>query len=106
MPPVSPSNIKLEKIGTGVNVSWNLMTPEEAWGFVISYTVSYSKDGSSSKRQSVETTVPATQNSMIIEDADPDYEYVVIVWASTVAGMGKQSKMISTRGIIILLWAS
>lgn len=105
-PPVSPSNIKVEKTdsGTKLGVSWDLMSPEDAWGFVVSYTVSYSKDDER-KRQGMEKTVPGTQNSIIIEDVDPSNDYSVVVWASTKTGMGKQSEATLTKGryIVIIL---
>ena len=105
-PPVSPSNIKVEKTdsGTKLGVSWDFMSPEDAWGFVVSYTVSYSKDNEC-KRQGMEKTIPGTQNSIIIEDVDPRNDYSVVVWASTKTGMGKQSEATLTKGryIVIIL---
>lgn len=80
------------------------MTPEDAWGFVVSYTVAYSKEDKR-KRQGMEKTVPSTQNSIIIDDVDPTDDYTVVVWASTKTGMGKRSEATSTKGryIIIIL---
>lgn len=99
-PPVSPSNIKVEKIdsGTKLGVSWDLLTPEEAWGFVTSYTVSYTKEDAR-KRQRMDKTVPGTQNSLVIEDVDPNSDYSVLVSASTTAGMGKESDPTSSKGV-------
>lgn len=103
-PPASPSNIKVEKIdsGTRLGVSWDFMTPEDAWGFVVSYTVAYSKEAKR-KRQEMEKTVPRTQNSIIIDDVDPNNDYSVVVWASTKIGMGKRSEATSTKGRYIIL---
>lgn len=99
-PPISPSNVKVEKIesGTKIAVTWDLLTPEQAWGFVANYTVSYQmhKEGKVNKRQIIEKTVPGTQNSLVIEDIDPKEEYTVVVWASTKTGMGKHSEPAST----------
>ena len=43
-------------------------------------------------------TVPGTQNSVVIEDIDPNADYDVFVSASTKAGVGKQSEPSSTKG--------
>ena len=100
MPPVSPSNIKVEKIDSSakLNVSWDRLTPEEAWGFVTNYIVSYKKEQSESqKRQTSEKIVPGTESSTIIEDLDPNQEYSVSVRADTEVGMGKISEPVSTK---------
>ena len=99
-PPVSPSNINVEKIesGTKIEVTWDLLTPEEAFGFVLSYIISYQKEDHSRKRQIMHKTVPGTQNSVVIEDIDPNADYDVFVSASTKAGVGKQSEPSSTKG--------
>ena len=100
-PPVSPSNVKAEKIdsGTKIKVSWEPLTPEEARGFVTSYTIAYTKEGELRKRQMSEKIVPGTQNSTIIEGLDPNQDYSVSVQASTKAGVGKISEPTSTKGI-------
>ena len=99
-PPVSPSNVKVDKIdsGTKISVSWEPLTPEQAWGFVTSYTISYSKEGESRKRQTSEKTVPGNKNSTIIEGLDPNQDYSVSVRADTKAGAGKVSELTSTKG--------
>ena len=101
MPPVSPFNVKVERTDPGdkMTVSWDIMTPEEAWGFIISYTVSYKKaEDESGKRQSMEKTASSTDSTLPIEDLDPGQDYIVTMWANTRAGMGKQSEPISTKG--------
>ena len=96
MPPVSPSNIKVEKIDSGakLRVSWDLLTPEEARGFVTDYIVSYRSE--SRKRQTSEKIVPGTESSTIIEGLDPNQEYSVVVRADTKAGKGETSEPVST----------
>lgn len=75
------------------------MTPEQAWGVVTNYTVSYKKESDKSqKRQTLEKVVPGTESSIIIEDLDPNHEYSVSVRADTKAGSGKVSKPVSTQG--------
>ena len=94
VPPVPPSNVKVEKINsdTKIRVLWDPLTPEEAWGFVVSYTVSYGKR--SQKRQIFEKSVviSGTESSAIIENLAPNQEYSVSVRASTKAGLGKDSE--------------
>ena len=85
--------------GTKIRVSWDPLTPEEAWGFVTSYAVSYKKDGESRKRQTMEKTVPGTESSTIIEGLDPNQDYFVSVRANTKAGMGNLSKPTSIKGM-------
>ena len=96
VPPVPPSNIKVEvESSTKLTVTWDLLTPEEAWGFVTSYTVSYKKAiGSGSD---VEMSVTGTKNTLQIGDLDPNQDYIIVMWANTSAGMGQQSKPLSTK---------
>ena len=101
VPPVSPSNIKVEKFnsGTKIRVSWDPLTPEQAWGFVTNYTVSYKKKSDKSrKRQTLEKIVPGNESSTIIEGLDPNHEYSVSVRAGTNAGNGKVSESVSIQG--------
>ena len=90
----------MNKIGTTLSVSWDRLTPEQAFGFVTSYTISYSKEGGESqkKRQILEKTVPGTENSTVIGDLDPNQDYSVYVRADTKAGAGKVSEPTSTKG--------
>ena len=101
VPPVSPSNIKVERIdsGTKLRISWDPLTPEQARGFITNYTVSYRKKSEESrKRQILEKIVHSNENSTIIEDLDPNQEYSVSVRADTVAGSGKLSEPVSIQG--------
>ena len=101
MPPVSPSNIKAERIdsGTRMRVSWDPLTPEQAWGFVTNYTVSYRKKSEERrKRQTLVKIIPGTDSSTIIEDLNPNHEYSVSVRADTKAGSGKPSESLSIQG--------
>lgn len=98
-PPVSPSNIKVDKMGSKMSVSWDPLTPEQAMGFVTSYTITYAKEGGSRKRQILEKVVPGTENSTVIEGLDPNQDYSVSVRADTKAGVGKVSEPASSKGI-------
>jgi fibronectin type 3 domain-containing protein len=98
VPPVPPSNIKVEAesdTGTKLTVTWDALTPEEAWGFVTYYTVSYKKP--TDFDTGMEMSVSSTKNSLQIEGLDPNQDYVIVMWANTTTGMGQQSKPISTK---------
>ena len=98
MPPVPPSNIKVElDSNTKIIVTWDLLNPEEAWGFVTSYTVSYKKATDSDNGK--EMSVSGTDNSLQIGDLDPNQDYIIVMWANTTAGMGQRSKAISTKSM-------
>lgn len=100
VPPVPPSNVKTEKIdsGTKIRVSWDPLSPEQAWGFVTSYTVSYTKEGvSRRKRQTLDKAVPGRDTSTIIDGLDPSQDYSISVRADTKIGAGKPSEPISTK---------
>ena len=100
MPPVPPSNIKVEPDSNSkLTVTWDLLTPEEAWGFVTNYSVSYKKATESGN--GIVMSVPATDNSVQIGDLDPNQDYVIVVWANTAAGMGQQSKPFSTKSMCV-----
>ena len=96
MPPVAPSNIKAEaETDSKITVTWNLLSPEEAQGFVLSYTVSYKAE--SGLDDSMEKIVPGTRNTVLIEGLDANQEYTIVMWANTSAGMGQASSPISTK---------
>ena len=100
VPSVSPSGVRVERLNsTAMNVSWTLLTLEEARGFVISYTVSYKKDEGMAKRTTESVVVPGgEQSSVVIGGLDPGSSYLVSVSASTSAGTGEMSEeiMVST----------
>ena len=101
MPPVPPANISAQKNDSSkeIHVTWELLTPEQALGFVENYTVSYSMDAAQHliKKQSYEVTISGTKNSVVIQDVDPRHDYTVIMWATTKAGMGKHSNPILAK---------
>lgn len=99
MPQNPPSNIKVEADSpTKLRVSWDLMSPEEAQGFVVSYTVSYKKE-ESQPDEGLQKTVPGDRNSLFVDDLDSNQGYSIVMWANTTAGMGEPSKPISTKSM-------
>lgn len=70
-------------------VEWKPLTLEEARGFITSYIVTYSSADSRRRKRATGTVeVPGDQNSVSIDDLDPDIEYSVSVAAATTAGTG------------------
>lgn len=70
-------------------VEWKPLTLEEARGFITSYIVTYSSADSRRRKRATGTEeVPGDQNSVSIDDLDPDIEYSVSVAAATTAGTG------------------
>lgn len=100
MPPVAPPNIKVEATDDKLLVTWESLTPEQAWGFVTNYTVSYGKGAES---ETTEKTVDATTNALTIEDIDPSQDYIIVMWANTSAGMGQRSAPITKGKYVIML---
>ena len=96
VPSVSPSGVRVERLtSTAMNVSWTLLTLEEARGFVTSYTVSYRKDEGMAKWTTESVVVPGgEQSSVVIGGQDPGSSYLVSVSASTSAGTGDMSEEI------------
>ena len=94
VPSVPPSGVRVERLNsTAMNVSWTLLTLEEARGFVTSYTVSYKKDEGMAKRTTESVVVPGgEQSSVVIGGLDPGSSYLVSVSASTSAGTGEMSE--------------
>ena len=94
VPSVSPSGVRVERLNsTAMNVSWTLLTLEEARGFVTSYTVSFRKDEGMAKRTTESVFVPGgEQSSVVIRGLDPGSSYLVSVSASTSAGSGEMSE--------------
>ena len=96
VPSVPPSGVRVERLtSTAMNVSWTLLTLEEARGFVTSYTVSYRKDEGMAKRTTESVVVPGgEQSSVVIGGLGPGSSYLVSVSASTSAGTGEMSEPI------------
>ena len=90
-PNKAPENVKYERSGTTITVSWDPHSLMEARGFPF-YTVTLrplSLVGSRTARQSDNNgTISVTTNEtdVVIEDLDPDVEYSLIVAVETSAG--------------------
>lgn len=106
MPPIPPANFKVEVDShTKLRASWDRLTPEEAQGFVVSYTVFYKKE-ESQQDEGMEKSVPGTENSLFIENLDSNQGYSLMVWANTTVGMGQPSQPISTKSMYFYSFSS
>lgn len=84
--PRAPGHLTVSVLdSTRVRVEWALLSPDEARGHVLSYTVTYSD---STKTNNI-TTHPM-ENSVVINDLMIG-PYSVLLWATNSAGAGKKS---------------
>ena len=70
-----------------VEVMWSLLSPEEARGVILYYTLTYTNGTDTRKTISV----PLTQNRAVLSELKPGEKYSVYVSASTSAGMGNSA---------------
>ena len=91
--PASPTGVSVLRLnGTHMNVSWNRVPLSVARGFIVSYTVLYSKVTTGRKRRQVKfVTVPGSETSVVIGDLNPSISYQVFVSAANSAGFGQSS---------------
>ena len=75
--------------GTRINVTWEELSPADARGDVVSYSILYTPV----TRQGGDNVVVVTgsQSSVLIGGLDPQQTYTVQVWATTAAGDGMRS---------------
>ena len=75
--------------GTHINVTWEELSPADARGDVVSYSILYTPV----TRQGEDNVVVVTgnQSSVLIGGLDPQQTYRVEVWATTAAGDGTRS---------------
>ena len=75
--------------GTHINVTWEELSPADARGDVVSYSILYTPV----TRQGEDNVVVVTgsQSSVLIGGLDPQQTYTVQVWATTAAGDGMRS---------------
>ena len=82
-------NVKLERSGTSLNISWNPLSLFEARGFPV-YTVTLETSSSDNRvtRQSNDGVIRVTTNesNIIVGGLDPKVEYGVTVAVGTGAG--------------------
>ena len=75
-----------------VEVMWSLLSPEEARGVILNYTLTYTNGPDTRKTISV----PPTQNRAVLGELKPGENYSVYVSASTSAGMGNSTATTAT----------
>ena len=75
-----------------VEVMWSLLSPEEARGVILNYTLTYTNGPDTRKTISV----PPTQNRAVLSELKPGEKYSVYVSASTSAGMGNSTATTAT----------
>ena len=108
--PDSPTGVRVLRLnGTHMNVSWNPVPLMETKGFIVSYTVLYSKILTGRKRRQVMfVTVPGSETHAIIGDLKSSHSYQVFVSAATSAGSGEYSSnpvvARSKLGIFLLIY--
>ena len=88
-PVQSPENIKIERSGTSVSVSWDPLNLFEARGFpVYTVTLAPSSDNDRVTRQSNDGVLRVTTNesNIVVGGLDPKVEYGVTVAVGTGAG--------------------
>ena len=90
-PQKSPENVKYERSGTTISVSWDPLSLIEARGFPV-YTVTLtplSLVGSRATRQSNNDgiiSVTTNETDVVIEDLDPNIEYSLTLLVETSSG--------------------
>ena len=96
---------------TTMAVSWNLLSPVQARGFVKNYTIFYSPASARNKRQQTDVmskTVDENTNNIVIDGLDESLTYSVQISADTAAGTGPRSMAISvslpSEFLILLLF--
>ena len=75
-----------------VEVMWSLLSPEEARGVILYYTLTYTNGPDTRKTISV----PPTQNRAVLSELKPGEKYSVYVSASTSAGMENSTATTAT----------
>ena len=88
VPGMAPMGVNVTRTSATVMVvSWIPLSYSEARGFISHYTVSFSPLTTGRKRQSATMSVPGMDaNNTVIQDLDPNVEYIVQVSATNGAG--------------------
>ena len=91
--PCAPRDVRVTQLNVShVEVMWSLLSPEEARGVILYYTLTYTNDPDTRKTISV----PPTQNRAVLSELKPGEKYSVNVSASTSAGMGNSTATTAT----------
>ena len=86
--PRAPRDVRVTQLNVShVEVMWSLLSPEEARGVILYYTLTYTNGTDTRKTISV----PLTQNRAVLSELKPGEKYSVYVSASTSAGMGNSA---------------
>ena len=75
-----------------IEVMWSLLSPEEARGVILNYTLTYTNGPDTRKTLSV----PPTQNRVVLIELNPGENYLMYVFASTSAGAGCSTASFAT----------
>ncbi len=94
---IAPRNFTASRrVSSTILLFWIPLTLSEAQGFVTTYTVSYRQRATSSTRQLGERQVTAIRsNGTIVTGLQEEATYLVQVWASTAAGAGVRSPIVT-----------
>ena len=90
----APSDIRINRLnGSHMAISWDLVSLEEARGFVINHVIDYDAQTDNSRRKRASLRVNVSDGaSAVIGGLDVAVEYSVTVSAETVAGVGVTSE--------------
>ena len=83
--------------GTHIRVTWEELSPADARGDVVSYSILYTPV--TVQREDNLVVVPGNQSSVLIGGLDPQQTYRVEVWATTAAGNGMRSDPIEVSSL-------
>ena len=94
--PSAPRDVRVTQLNVShVEVMWSLLSPEEARGVILNYTLTYTNGPDTRKTISV----PPTQNRAVLSELKPGEKYSVYVSASTSAGMGNSTATTATLSV-------
>ena len=108
-PLIAPENVKIDRNGTTMTVSWTPLTLVESRGIVDFYQVFFSNESSQRKQQNGNTCssspceVPGDSNSVVITGLDSSVDYSVSVSAVNDVDEGPTSDPVTAEGEYMLL---
>ena len=102
IPDIAPRQVNVDRLNiTHMNVSWVLMTAQEANGFVTTYNVRYDSITSRRKRAVMLEVVDPRSSYKVIGGLGYTQSYLITLSASTAAGEGVGSRQVLVEGKII-----
>ena len=94
--PSAPRDVRVTQLNVShVEVMWSLLSPEEARGVILNYTLTYTIGPDTRKTKSV----PPSQNRAVLSELKPGEYYLMYIFASTSAGMGRSTATIATLSV-------